>query len=60
MTYPITQRNTQTPRQRRKARRTNVAGRLSRRSFVRGLVALGYSLPVAIALADRYADGRER
>ena len=30
-----------------------VSGRISRRSFVRGMVALGASVPVAMALADK-------
>jgi hypothetical protein len=30
-----------------------VSGRISRRSFVRGMVALGASVPVALALADQ-------
>lgn len=30
-----------------------VRGRISRRSFVRGMVALGASVPVAMALADK-------
>lgn len=34
-----------------------VSGRISRRSFVRGMMALGASVPVAMALADRVTAG---